>query len=253
MASRISSQGAAFLIVLAGLGIALSSLGLVLRDREPIWSAFSLSLGGSCLAVSLSITFIRVFEPSKLGELINLVAEVNRSSILSADEKRYVSFRKRFHGYLRSRSDDGHDVWRYRIFDFGASVIPGQLHAVVDVPRSVGGTRKFIYDGYICGDHLILIGQPMQVGSESHVIHIFPDAMTSLQRPAISGFCFVDSYDGRSLVTPTILSEEPLTSENEPGTVSESEADTLKVKWRSLLGDKRQLNFDPNAFNTINH
>lgn len=246
----LNPQSAAFLIVLAALGVTFTTLG-VLLPKGSLASNLFISLGGSALGSALSISFVRIFEPSQLSTLVNVLTQSNRSSILATDEKHYTHLRKRLHGYLRSHNEDGTCVWRYRVFDFGASFTPGHLHAVVEVPRPNGKVRKFIYDGYICGDNLVLIGQPMETGSEQHVVHVFPDALKSLQGGSISGICLVDSYDNAKLLTATILSDDPLTSQTAPGSVSETEAAALSGRWKRQLGNTRQLNFDPSAFKVI--
>jgi len=246
----LNRQSAAFLIVLAALGVTFTTLGILIK-KNPLASSLFISLGGSALGSALSITFIRIFEPSQLSTLVNVLTQSNRSSILAADEKHYTHLRKRLHGYLRSHNEDGTCVWRYRVFDFGASFTPGHLHAVVEVPRPNGKVREFIYDGYICGDNLVLIGQPMEAGTEQHVVHVFPDALKTLQGGTISGICFVDSYDNAKLLTPTIFSDEPLTGQTKPGSVSETEAADLYDRWKRRLGQTRQLNFDPSAFKVI--
>jgi hypothetical protein len=246
----LSPQSAAFLIVLAVLGVTFTTVGILLK-KNPLAANLFISLGGSALGSALSIVFVRIFEPSQLSTLVNVLTESNRSSILATDEKHYSHLRKRLHGYLRSHNEDGTSVWRYRVFDFGASFTPGHLHAVVEVPRPNGRLRKFIYDGYICGDNLVLIGQPMETGSEQHVVHVFPDALKSLQVGTISGICFVDSYDNTKLLTPTILSDGPLTSQTAPGSASETEAATLSGIWKRQMGNARHLNFDPAAFKDI--
>jgi hypothetical protein len=246
----LSPQSAAFLIVLALLGATLTASGLALRSSASFASNLFISLGGSALGSALSISFVRIFEPSQLRTLIEQSAEANRSSILSTGEEKYAFLRKRMHGYLRSRNADGSCVWRYRIFDFSASYTPGHLHAVVDVPSSQGRVRKFIYDGYVCGDHLVLIGQPMEAATEQHVVHMFPDAIKSVQYSTVSGLCFVDSYDGKKLVTPSVLSDEALTTQKVAGPVPEAEAAVIYDRWKNQMGD-RQLNLDPNTFRVV--
>jgi hypothetical protein len=247
----LNPQSAAFLVVLAVLGGTLITLGVVLETSLQFLSRLLISLGGSALGGALSISFVRIFEPSQLGTLVNVFSECNRSSILGTEEKHYSNLRKRLHGYLRSHNEDGTCVWRYRIFDFGAALTPGHLHAVVEVPWPSGEPRKFIYDGYLCGDHLALIGQPAKAGSEQHVVHVFPDALKNLQRGFISGLCFVDSYDNAKLITPTLLSEVPLITQAAAGPVAETDAVTLAARWKSQLGASRELNFDPASFKVV--
>jgi hypothetical protein len=246
----LNPQSAAFLIILAVLGAVIIILGLTLRIGAPFASSLLLSLGGSALGGALSITFGRIFEPSQLRTLIDTCAESNRSSLLAAGEEKYAFLRKRMHSYLRSRNVDGSCVWRYRIFDFSASFTPGHLHTVVEVPHSKGKTRKFIYDGYVCGDHLVLIGQPMEPGTEQHVVHVFPDAIKNVQHGWIAGICFVDSYDGKKLITPTLLSDDAVTTQTVVGAASEADALTIYDRWKTQMGD-RQLNFDPATFRVV--
>jgi hypothetical protein len=236
--------------VLALAGLLLTFLGILLRTQVPFLFNFFTCLGGTAFGSALGISFARIFEPSQIGNLLNVLAEANRSSILSAGEDRCAYFRKLMHGYLRSRDDRGRPVWRYRIFDFSVSRTPGHLHTVIDVFRPDGKERKFIYDGYLCGDHLVLIGQPAILGSEQHVVHVFPDAL-KVQTRSVSGFCFVDSFDNSRLVTPTILSDIKLTSQTVPGQVPAGEEHKLNDEWKSQLGQSRQLNFDPASFTAV--
>jgi hypothetical protein len=245
----LSPQSAAILVVLAALGVVFTTLGIVLDVRVPFASRLFISLGGSALGGALSISFVRIFEPSQLGSLVKILAG---SSVVSTEERHFSQFRKRLHGYLRSHNEDGTCVWRYRVFDFSTSSIPGHLHTLVTVPRPNGKARGFIYDGYICGDHLLLIGQPVETGSEQHVVHVFPDALKTMQSGLISGICFVDSYDKTKLLTPTILAEDALTTQTECGPVSDQDAATLARRWNSQMGNIRELNFDPAVFRAVN-
>lgn len=246
----LSPQGAAFLVILAALGATLTIAGLALRDKSYFLSSVLVSLGGSALGSALSISFVRIFEPSQLKTLIETSAQANRSSLLAGGEDKYAFLRRRMHGYLRSRNGDGSSVWRYRIFDFSTSYTPGHLHAVIDVPNSKGKVRKFIYDGYVCGDHLVLIGQPMEPGTEQHVVHVFPDAVKNVPQGYVCGICFVDSYDGKKLLTPTMLAEDALTAQRSPGPVPEADVLEIYGRWKRQMSD-RQLNFDPAAFGQV--
>jgi hypothetical protein len=246
--ARLNPQSATVLILVAFIGLLFTLVGITFENRL-VYNLFT-ALGGTFFGSALGLSFVRIFEPSQIGALLNVLAEANRSSLLRVDESRYAPFRTRMHGYLRSRDEKGAPVWRYRQFDFGASRTPGHLHAVVDVPRPDTKIRQFIYDGYICGDHLVLVGQPAIVGSEQHVVHVFPDA-TTIQHGTVCGFCFVDSFDNSRLLTPSILSEAPLTSQEKAGQVPSSEHFRLNDIWHSHIGQHRQLNFDPAAFRVV--
>lgn len=250
MFDRLKPQNAAFLVLLAVAGVSITGIGVLLKDSSPTFFALFTTVGGTAFGSAIGISFTRIFEPSQMDSLLKVLAESNRSSVLATAEDRYADFRKPMHGYLRSRDVDGQAIWRYRLFDFGVSRTPGHLHTVVDVPRPDGKIRKFIYDGYICGHHLILIGQPVIAGSEEHVIHVFPDALTN-QAGTVSGLCFVDSFDNSRLVTPTILSDKQLTSQAAPGPVTDDQF-KLQTTWKSQLAQRRELNFDPDSFTATN-
>jgi len=262
----LNPQSTSFLVMLGVAGLICTVLGLALREHS-FPATFCTSLGGTAFGSALGMWFGRVFEAphkeqtdevvkalaeanrnsSQMEDLLSTLKEASRYSILATHEGRYDHFRKRLHGYLRSRDEQGGAVWRYRVFDFSVSRTPGHLHTVIEVIRPDRQIRKFVYDGYICGDHLMLVGQPAIVGSEQHAVHVFPDAVKS-QRESVSGLCFVDSFDGSRLVTPSILSEQPLTTQTTAGQVPAQEEAALNKHWKLQLAQTRQLNFDPASF-----
>lgn len=241
----IKPQGAAALVLLALLGLTLTVFGIWVRDESPFLFNVLTALGGTAFGSALGLSFARIFDTS----LVDVLAESNRSSILATPEDSYKLLRVCWHAYLRSRDESGNAVWRYRVFDFSGTRTPGHLHTVVEVIRDNGNVHRFVYDGYICGHHLILVGQPA-MGKEEHVVHVFPDALKS-QSDTLSGLCFVDSFDNSRLVAPTVLSNAPLTKPPTPGRVPADQAEKIYQIWKAQLGSQRQLNFDPGAFKAV--
>lgn len=244
----LTVQGTAFLVLLAGLGLSFTVIGILLQSSSTIGFNILTSLGGTAFGSAIGMMFARIFEPSQMGALLQVLTEANRSSLLCTNSDRLNRFRVKMHGYLRSRDEQGNPRWRYRIFDFSLSRTPGHLHTIVSAHDRHGRIRKFIYDGYICGNNLILVGQPEIVDSEQHIVHVFPDGLILL-KPYICGFCFVDTFDQSSIIAPTILSTEKLTAQMNPGEVPPDEQAALSDRWYELR-KREELNFNPQVFTT---
>jgi hypothetical protein len=234
----------AFLIILSVVGILTIVVGAFFAYTNHVfWMNAFAALGASILGASLSLLMARVFEPSQMTQVLSLIAS-SRSSSLIYDDERVVGFRRCYHGYLRSQSD-GAPVWRYRIFDFTRSHTPGHLHAIVDVPLPGGGVQLFIYNGYVCDDHLLLIGHPKD-GAEPPVIHVFPQGC-AIEGTTIVGLAFVRCFDGVQLVAPSILSTVPLTKQSLPGAVDPTDAATLIKIWEGTFMRNNTFNIDTTA------
>ncbi len=240
----LKPESLTFLTILGVVGILTIAVGAFFAYTNHVfWMNAFAALGASILGAALSLFMARVFEPSQVAQLLSLIA-TSRSSSLIHDDARVEGFRRCYHGYLRSQSD-GSPVWRYRIFDFTRAHTPGHLHALVDVPLPGGAAQVFVYSGYVCDDHLLLIGHPKS-GAEPPVIHVFPHGC-AIEGSTIVGLAFVRCFDGVQLVAPTILSTVPLTGQSSPGPVSAASAAALLKIWDEKFRRNNMFNVDTTA------
>lgn len=239
MTKPIKSESVAFLTVLGILGVLLTVVGALLAVRDHLFmSNFCVTIGAAILGAAFSLFMARVFEPSQMAQLLSLIA-TSRSGSLLYDDRRLEPFREKYHGYIRSFSD-GRPTWRYRIFDFSKAHTPGHLHAAVDVVLPAGTVKQFHYDGYVCEQHLLLIGRP-KMGSEPPIVHVFPNGC-DLQLNEIAGLAFVKSFDGVQLVAPSLLSSMPLAGLTQPGAVPEENGIELLRIWERHFLSSNKLN-----------
>lgn len=257
--SGIDPKSGVFLVTLGLVGIAVIVIGALISiigetylvDKfVPFGKASavyltnaSAALGAAIFGSAISLLLARYFEPSELRHLIDLIA-TSQACPLTRDESAVEPFRLRYHGYLRSHSATGEPIWRYRVFDFSRSRTPGHLHGVVNVPLPEGGSKDFVYDGFVCGEHILLVGNAV-AGAEPCVIHVFPNGCLGNTR-YIAGLCFVLTFSGKQLVAPTILSQDRLVPRRDAGELSADDGVALMNRWKKgFYGDT----FNGNVFN----
>ncbi len=241
MKTSIKPESLIFLTTLASAGVLLIVIGtLFTLTGLAFFVSLFVTLGAAVLGTSVSLLMARYFEPSQINQLLQTIAESQEGS-LTRDDRQIQPFRIKYHGYLKSHGINGEAVWRYRVFDFTQAHTPGHLHAVVPVPQLGGTIKLFVYDGFVCGQHLILVGRAT-VGAEPFVIHVFPNGCT-LEGSLITGLSFVRSFDSAQLVTSTMLSNIPLTGQNSPGEVEEDDARRLDELWKLQFLKHNTFNF----------
>jgi len=241
MNRSIKPESLIFLITLASSGVLMIVIGTLFSlGGKPFPANLFGTLGAAILGASASLLMARYFEPSQMNQLLQMIAESHENS-LTRDDRQVQPFRLKFHGYLRSHGTSGEPVWRYRIFDFTRAHTPGHLHAIVSVPQADGSAKLFAYDGFVCGQHLLLVGRAT-VGAEPFVVHVFPNGCT-LEGSLITGLAFVRSFDTAQLVAPTVLSTVALTNQSTPGEVNEKAARELTELWEAQFLKHNSINF----------
>jgi hypothetical protein len=253
VAKKVKPESLAFLVALSVVGILLTVAGALFDSHQVFWITVFTSLGAAIIGTAFSLLMARVFEPSPMNEIYQLLS-IDRHSPLVIHDEKVRPRRIKYHGYLLSHAF-GKPQWKYRIFDFSRDPRPGYLHAKVDVwvpredaappqagagHRKVGGEephdphQKYFYDGFLCDPyHLLLVGRlDPELGAEPDVIHVFPFALKD-QLGVMAGLAFLETSDDKHVVTPTILSKERQTSETEFGPVVDplEQAKLLKL-WR---------------------
>ncbi len=241
MKRSIKPESLIFLFSLASSGVLLIVIGTLFgpTGKQFLVTLF-VTLGASVMGASVSLLMARYFEPSQLNQLLQTITESHDNS-LTRDDRQVQPFRLKYHGYLRSHGINGEPVWRYRIFDFTQALTPGHLHAIVSVPQAAHTAKLFAYDGFVCGQHLVLVGRGV-VGAEPFVVHVFPNGCT-MEGTLITGLAFVRSFDSSQLVAPTMLSTVALTGQTSPGEVDVDGARHLTALWKGQFLKHNSLNF----------
>jgi len=257
------SKTYAFLIAVGVAGAFLTAVAAAIDDRvHPFFFSVSAAGGGSLVGAAVSLILSKVFEPPQVDEIRSMLdgaktqiakfladsIDENRrmlSSIASipllANDDQVCKYRKLYHGYLWSHADE-QEVWKYRIFDFNASRVPGHLHATVPIWVVHGGTEIFHYDGFRCDEHLVLIGRPDDP-REPWVVQIFPCGCRVQDGSPLAGLAFFTTSDNKPVVSPTLLSPTLLARRTELGPVDPSESAAIMALWRKHFDKFITINF----------
>lgn len=219
------------------LGFTLIILGT--RVNLDPWGRVVTAVGGVLFGSGLSMLINRIYAaPNPLSTVLRLINDMV-SVPWRTNESELRPLRRRYHGYL-STLRAGERLWLYREFDFGTIETPGHLDAIVQYPVDQRMSR-YRYYGVPVMRRLVLIGLNANVPNEEAVVHIFPSCGAG-GTVIHAGLAFLQPPgNGPQIVTPTLLSDEPLIAHAVPGPVPADQAQLLDQRWKQEFGSTLNL------------
>jgi hypothetical protein len=197
------------------------------------------ALAGGIVGATLSILVSRALDYGPLAQM-QATLERTATSTLTAPESELQGLRRVWHHYHQTLVD-GKATWRYGIFSFDNHGSAGALTADVAYDDVADTNRKHVYrlDAATRGPRLILVQTPLQ-GAEAPTVEIFPHVRHGF-RDRHAGIGVVQTWDGREVLSATLLSVRALTSNRRPGTVDPREAQALDDAWATAFQELAQL------------
>lgn len=218
------------------VGMICLAFGFTLTDR--FIGGTLQALGGALLGSAASILLAAVLEKPAVVQVRNTLIATLGAKLLS-DNGELERLRRRWHQYHLTIAD-GKSVWRYKIVDLSVDPSLNSVAARFQVkdPRTEGKVHTYKVEAGVRGRRALLL-QSRNEGGEDEVIYVYPRMVAAYTRVA-SGFAFMESWDGQSLTTKTILASEPLI-DIAPGTVPDEKSEFVAKAWSDGMAGSVQL------------
>jgi hypothetical protein len=214
-----------FYIVSLSLGGILIIIGF-LYNKELIGN-IAAAVGSAIIGAVISLLFAGLIQADPLDWIYDSLA--NHVSILS-DDNALSPYRKRLHHY-HVTSIKGKRIWRYRIYDFSAS-IPGRLVADTKAGDAAGQLRPYRIQAGIRGERFILFDKAKDK-EEPVTIEVYPTITTPTGQYA--GVGIMQTWDGPTFVTRCLLSEIPISNIQAEGDVPDANWHELQAAWDASM------------------
>ncbi|MBL0946592.1 hypothetical protein [Brevundimonas sp.] len=218
------------------VGLVILAFGFTLEDR--FLGGTLQAVGGALLGSAASILLAAILERPAVVQVRNTLIATLGARLLS-DNEELERMRRKWHQYHLTVYD-GKKVWRYKIVDLSVDSSLNSVAARFQVldPRTEGKRHVYKVEAGVRGRRVIFL-QSRTEGGEDEVVYVYPRMAAGFMRVA-SGFAFMESWDGQSLVTQTILSSEPLAA-IAVGTVPDEHSETITKAWEEGMSGAVQL------------
>lgn len=208
------------------IGLAVAGLCLIAWGATSV-SPFLTSLGGALFGSCLGALIGRVAKRD-LAEQINKTVRESLYPGFTTDESKIAGFRQKWHIYHVTEME-GKFVWRHAVADFRKNRIPGRLIAETTSTDKRGGVAKYIFEGGIRDERLVLIIKAI-ASEERSAIYIFPFAGLTFEDRHF-GILFLQTYDATNSISPTLITRDPIPEALNEGTISDLGATVLDAIW----------------------
>lgn len=215
-----------FFVGLLLVGIAIVCWGATAEE----WNALSkilVSFGGALLGASLASLVGALGDVDFRSELLRLLRDSFSAGMVSKEDD-INPYRRIFHFYHVTQIKEK-TVWRYNLIDFSRQYTPGKLTTTVDELDTHGKATRYKLQAGVADERFIVFRKPV-VGKESVEIQLYP-FFGERFHAFHCGLSLKQSWDGTHLLTPCIMSPEPIECWQQEGTVEDEVASKLLSIW----------------------
>jgi len=189
---------------------------------------FLSSMGGALFGASLGVIVGRFSTEDLTEDLKQLVREGVKDSFVS-DEEQLGSYRKNWHLYHVTQMD-GKWCWRHTRIDFSNSKTPGRLTSETFLLNQAGNPKYYTVEAGIRDSRFILFLKAKGAYKEPTLTYVFPRAGEGVDDSHL-GVVFLVSWDGKHVISRTIVSSYPLEGHTEMGTLPADKARKIDQQW----------------------
>jgi hypothetical protein len=219
----MNSKKIKIIVILLGIiGLILIAWGVTYKVE--IYSNILIAFGSGILGAGISTIF------SLLGntEIIDALNPTLKNDIIS-EENNVKDFRQKFHFYWVTKIEN-RQTWYHAIINFKEYNILGRLKGDYFIFTKSKNLLKYHVVGGVRGKILVLSIQPIN-SKEPEIIAIFPDFGLKF-RDNISGYVFHETYDGKEIIAPAIISSQNIGKFKSIGFVPDETENLLIDIWK---------------------
>lgn len=231
----VSKLQSIVIIAIFVIGSVTLAFGFTVEDR--FVGGTLQGVGGALLGSAASILLAAILEKPAVVQVKNTLIATLGAKLLSGNEE-LERMRRVWHQYHLTIYD-GQEVWRYKVIDLSVDPSLNSVAArfrVLD-PRTEGKHHTYKVEAGVRGRRVILLQSRIE-GGEDEVVYVYPRMAAGFMRVA-SGYAFMESWDGQSLVTKTVLANESLI-DIPVGTVPSEHSAAVTKAWEDgMLGAHR--------------
>lgn len=227
-------QAIAFLVAAIVAGLMAIVLGFNIESTHPTYAKILVTIGSSGLGTCFGLAIGTITGSSAVYRIKELI-ESSLMSAISAEADSLAPLQATWHHYLRT-SIDGKPTWRYRVLDFSRADPVGKLSTSLAVQGPDGSTHIYLIEGFIVPPRLILIQSPT-IGTELPIVHVYPFA-TEQFRTVVAGIAFLQTWDGKFMQSPVLMSKSKLQIPNADYKEGQSVPDAAFTKLEELWGNE---------------
>ena len=216
-------------------GVVMVAWGATLSGT---WANILLSVGGAILGTSFAALVSSRSEQRFLNEVRTTVGD-SLAPGLTTDDRELGSHRVNYFHYVMTRRD-GKSMWTANSLDFSSSHTVGRLTATSLV--SSGTKRlKYIASAGMVDERFVIVEKADGGSKEPASIYVYPE-LGHVYRDLQAGIAILHDHDGRELLTPCIISLEPLVeSDEELFDLQTDEGQKLLDLWSKHSPDMQSL------------
>ncbi|MCX7094960.1 MAG: hypothetical protein NTY50_16120 [Methylobacter sp.] len=206
-----------FGIIISLVGAVLLMAGLIF-DNKYVYGVLA-GVSGAFIGAGISTVAAKISVKSLEDNIRIILRESKKESFYN--EETVDDFRREWYVYHVTNISTNRDrnkneyVWRYTIWDFKNTKIPGKLFCHAEIPSSLGEeTHKYKVEGVIKnqGGGLVVCTTRTDKAHHSAGIYIFP-LFADKDIPFHFGFCIIkSSWSGKNMVSPCIISNRNILS-----------------------------------------
>jgi hypothetical protein len=222
---RITKGYGGFFTGLMLSGIALIGFGTTFIPD--IYTSLIIVIGGTIFGTSFSHVISNLRGQDLLSEVKDIL-EYSLDADFTSDEGKLESYRKIFYHYHVTEIR-GKYVWRLARIDFTSFAGIGSLGTVIDVKDMKGKDHKYTIVGGIRDDKFIMF-EKASVGNEPCLVELFPFMATAFY-DYHCGILILQSWDATHLISPCIMSLDPIQDCDKEGMVDDKVGKKLDEIW----------------------
>lgn len=214
-------------VILTFLAITVIALGINIAPESGFFGEFLIALGGTLFGTSFSGIISHFKNKDFFDSTLDILRE-NQSAKIHSDENLIEKFKTLWHTYYLTIDDNGEKFWNYYSMDFSSSLAPGILSTEIQVKDNDGKSHSYIMQGLRReAKGPLIIFTKGKKSEEREAILIFPNIGKTYQKH-IFGFEFIETWNGKSVISPTIISKNKLTPTDK---VDDKTASKLEQIW----------------------
>jgi hypothetical protein len=222
-------------VVMTALGVSYSIISFGSSNRAPslpsqIIGGILVSFGSAIVGAAVSTFVTRQTGQDLLEDIRTMISDSLGSRFTSAEESLTPLRYDWFHYHITGANHQ--NLWRHDVYKFLHSASVSSLVTNMTVRDGATGiNHQYKLEGGVRGTRFVII-QTRIDGGELPIIQIYPSMAESF-RTVHCGLMVLQDWDGRNVITKTILSRKQLIPGLKEGDVPSRDATNLDKVWRN--------------------